>query len=499
MSSCSICSLSKSYVWLVLASLAFAQSGESQAANVDADCAAINSSFTPVIGEIYKPAPAAGARPAKGVAKADPNYGACVVRATDHVAEGISGFVRNDYSRRQAFNADNTRFIAYSYNGGWHLYDANTLVHIRELNGMGGDAEPQWHPTDPKSLYYVPTNGGTSLLKLDVDTNQTTTAASLASKLPWSGVAHIWTKSEGSASADGRYWCFVAEDTNFNIRGVFTYDLQTQTVVGTRALSVRPDHVSMSASGRSCVISHDAGQGGTVAWDRTLTTSRPILSTSEHSDIALGANGNDVFVYVDYTDTGLMYMVDLDTGVRTSLMSTYIDGTATAYHISGKSFSKPGWILLSTYGSYGGAKKWLHEKIMAVELKANPTIINLANHQSIYNEYWTEPHATVSRDFSRVLFTSNWGVNSSLDVDAYMLRLPDNLLGVRAPPMSQPLPPALLTYITSLGRVTASSVKQDRAARISKKHPAKSAWSLIGQLRSWLHRLDARWRQYNRQ
>src|SRR3546814_15126746 len=76
-------------------------------------------------------------------------------------------------------------------------------------------------------------------------------------------------------------------------------------------------------------------------------------------------------------------MRDIDTGVKTLLFPTYIDGTATAYHISGKAFSRPGWVLMSTYARFG-AEKWLHERIMAIELKANPRIINLAHHHSHY-------------------------------------------------------------------------------------------------------------------
>mgnify|MGYP001794047635 CR=1 FL=1 len=133
-----------------------------------------------------------------------------MIRATDHVASSVGGFLRNDYSRRQAFNANNTYFLAYAYNGSWYLYDANTLAQIRELNGPGGDAEPQWDPTNPNILYYVPTNGGTSLLKLDVTSNVTTTAADFASTLPCSVVAPVWTQSEGIPSSDCRYWCFLA-------------------------------------------------------------------------------------------------------------------------------------------------------------------------------------------------------------------------------------------------------------------------------------------------
>src|SRR3546814_12955288 len=82
-------------------------------------------------------------------------------------------------------------------------------------------------------------------------------------------------------------------------------------------------------------------------------------------------------------------MLDIDTGVKTVLFPTYIAGTATAYHISGKAFAKPGWVLMSTYARFG-AEKWLHERVMAVELKANPTIINIAHHHTNYNVYWTE-------------------------------------------------------------------------------------------------------------
>src|SRR3546814_10440461 len=104
------------------------------------------------------PAPSS-ARPAKGVAFKDPACGTCVVRATNHNTEPPSGFARNDYSRRQAFNVDNSRFLAYAYDGAWHLYDANTLAHIREQDGPGGDAEPQWrseeHTSDLQSLMRI--------------------------------------------------------------------------------------------------------------------------------------------------------------------------------------------------------------------------------------------------------------------------------------------------------------------------------------------------------
>jgi len=91
------------------------------------------------------------AKPDKGTAFAEPVYGTCETRATDHATDGISDFARNDYSRRQAFNADSTQHIVSSGNGFWHLYDARTHAYVKVLSGLAGDAEPQWHPTDPTS------------------------------------------------------------------------------------------------------------------------------------------------------------------------------------------------------------------------------------------------------------------------------------------------------------------------------------------------------------
>ena len=399
------------------------------AVDVERECAAKYApGFAPVTGQVAAPA-RESPRPAKGQVQVDPDFHICLVRATAHDVEPPHEFARNDYSRRQAFNADNSRFIVYASGGTWHLYDANSLAYIRPLKGLAGDAEPQWDPVDPKQLYYVPNNGGMQLLRLNVETSKSTVAVDFTGKLAWPGVARVWTQSEGSPSADGRYWCFLAETSSFGILGAFTYDLREQKVLGTLALGKSPDHASMSPSGRYCVISSDWRSGGTVAWNREFTTSRKLHIGTEHSDLAIGANGHDIFVFVDFqSNEGDLVMVDVDTGTRTTLLPTYIAGSATSYHVSGKAFDRPGWILLSTYDHHGGAETWLHERILAVQLQAKPRIINLAHHHSQSNGYWTEPQASVSRDFSRVLFNSNWGTSSALDVDAYLLRLPGHLL-----------------------------------------------------------------------
>lgn len=232
------------------------------------------------------------------------------------------------------------------------------------LSGPAGDAKPQWHPSNPELIYHPPANGvGMRVLELDISTGTTRVASDLASRIKalWLGANAAWTQSEGSASADARYWC---------------------------------------------------------------------LTWSAHSDLALDANGDDVHVSVDYqSGAGDIFMLNLRTGVRTALFANYGDCTATALHVSGKAFRKPGWVLVSTYAENGAAGlRWLHRKVMAVQLAADPAISTLAHHRSIYNGYWTEPHAGVNRDFTRILSTSNWQSGSAEDVDAYMVEITPTLM-----------------------------------------------------------------------
>lgn len=388
-------------------------------------------------------------KPRKGVAVAEPSYGTCLVRATDHVADGASGFARNDYSRRQAFNADNTKYLANSLNGVWHLYDVNTRSRVKQLAGLSGDAEAQWSDSNPDKLYYLPNKGmGMKIYELTVSTNTTQVIADLATRLKaeWPGANAASTRSEGSPSRDGRYWCLQVEDANWKTLGVVTWDRDTDTLLGAMNTNGdRPDHVSMSPSGNYCVVSGD-GPRGTVAYSRNFSTSRKLHHKSEHSDIAIDANGDDVYVSVNIqSNAGDVFMVNLRTGARTTLFSTYVAGSATALHVSGKSFNKPGWVLLSTYADYGG-RQWLHRKLFAVQLSAAPKIYNLGFNRTAYNDYWTEPHATVNLDFTKILFNSNWGSGSATDVDAYTIEIPADALSPTVSTqrtMSSPMPARL--------------------------------------------------------
>ena len=63
--------------------------------------------------------------------------------------------VRHYYSKMNPFNADETRAILFSGDGGKHLYDTRSWKPIEDLRVASSDPEIQWHPSDPNLFYYL--------------------------------------------------------------------------------------------------------------------------------------------------------------------------------------------------------------------------------------------------------------------------------------------------------------------------------------------------------
>lgn len=381
--------------------------------------------------------PAAVAKPARGVGFSEPNYKTCVTRATDHTADGLHVYGRTEYSRRQMYNADNTLQLVLDKEGFFYLYDANTHALVKKFPSFGEDPELQWHPTDKNLIYLMPSRGVELQQKvMNVLTGEIRVVGDFKERLktlfPNATPTHANTGAEGSPSKEGRYWCYMVRDSvnrvggNWGAVGVFTWDRDTNKILGSMNLNGElPDHVSMSPSGEYCVVSSN-GSIGTTAFSRDFTQKRRLAEKSEHSDLAIDASGKDVYVYVDSKEYTDVYMKRLDSGEHTQLMS----GIRTAVHFSGKAFNKPGWIAMTTQATWndGASKQWMQNKVMAVQLKAAPTVYNLAFHRTVYSGEDTAPTSSVNRDFTRIAFNSNWHVNSSTDVDTYTIEIPANAL-----------------------------------------------------------------------
>jgi hypothetical protein len=200
------------------------------------------------------------------------------------------------------------------------------------------------------------------------------------------------------------------------------------------------DHVSMSPLGtyflasfdRYCEpgqLGDDAHPCGLMVYDRDLTNGRSLLRIIGHYDPALDAQGREVILYQDI-DTDHISMLDLESGSVTPLWPIDFSHSPIGFHFSGLAYERPGWALVSTYsGGYPDAFTWMDDQVFAVELKAGGRVVRLAHTHSQVNpdmdhDYWAEPHATVNADFTRILFTSNWGRSGTEEVDMYLIELP---------------------------------------------------------------------------
>lgn len=392
-------------------------------------------------------------KPGKGETYKDPAYKTCIVRVADHEEEGMATQSRNLYSRIQPFNANDSLLLVNSMDA-FHLYDTKTAEYVRRLSLGGGSVEPQWHPTDPDLLYVFPNHGGMTISTVNVMTDARTVVADFRKvrsikgysgatsiQQVWPNAARLWTHWEGSPSKDARYWALLVETGDGSPLGMISYDLNENAITGVFDYARdgggggAPDHISMSPSGNYVVpswgddvCSSRSALGtrnrpcGLMSYSRDFSSAVGLAMRSPHSDIGIDTNGRDVIVASDY-DSGWVEMWDLGTGEATRLFEIYENGNSTAMHISAKNYNKPGWVLISTYmeKTSGG---WYADKLFAVEMKASPRILNIAHSYNIVETYFSETHAAVNRDFTKISFNSNWNTANKNNVDAYMVVLP---------------------------------------------------------------------------
>ncbi len=243
------------------------------------------------------------------------------------------------------------------------------------------------------------------------------------------------------------------------------------------------DHVTISPLGTYFLASFDrgcewvdestgAGVGtagddhpcGLMVYDRDLTGGRSLLRVIGHYDTALDAQGREVIVFQNI-DTDEIAMLDLESGEITPLWPIDFSHTPLGFHFSGLAYDRPGWALVSTYtGGYPGAYTWMDDQVFALELKAGGRVVRLAHTHSLVDEdqehdYWAEPQATVNHDFTRVLFTSNWGRSGSDEVDMYLIDVPADWTGGEARPRAAaPAAAAPTVAATVVAQPTAASV-----------------------------------------
>ncbi|MEN8172717.1 MAG: hypothetical protein ABFS03_07525 [Chloroflexota bacterium] len=376
----------------------------------------------------------------------DPVFGTCIIRVTDRAnditnPDDSSKGLKNEYARVQSFNADESLLLVRSIDSFWYLYDAGSLQPLGEVPVY---AEPRWDAHDSYLLYYA---DETRLMSYDLRTGRIDEIRDFAHDFPGVDVAAVWTRYEGSPSLDTRYWGLLAQDADWESFAFLIYDMQKDTVaIREIPTGYAIDNVTISPLGNYFLASFDdycehgelgsdADPCGLMVYDHNLEHGRGLLRIIGHYDAALDAASREVILFQDI-DTDHISMLDLASGSVTPLLPIDYSHTAIGFHFSGRAFDQPGWGVISTY--LGGHPKdftWMDDSIFALELVENGRVVRLAHTQSQFSEniekdYWAEPHVSVNRDLTKIIFTSNWGRTGTSEVDIYMIALPDNWVEV---------------------------------------------------------------------
>jgi len=396
-------------------------------------------SFVPfdfVMGTDYYPAPNTN-QPEKGKLHQDPDFLTTIARVTQK-SDGYAGpGIENEYSRCDPENSDRTRLILRANSGECHLYDPASWELIKQITAFSDcvqEPEPRWDQTNSKIFYYL---SGSELRTYNIDTDLSTTIHDFKNEFP--AAYDISTKVEGDASLDRRYWCFMVEDSLFNLLAVIVYDRTADSVVGQKT-SGYPDAinwVSMDLKGNYCLLGFESANYVEV-FDRTMTNSRNLPAGSNaHGDLALTSGNQDVWVYQN-TATDYISYCDLATGTETQLLPIPFDVNGDiGIHISGNCYEAPGWVLVSTYGSYnpppGQQHSWMNCQLFMLELKTNPRVWRIAHTQSYTSRdfdaeknYFAEAFATINNHGTRIYWGSNWRDYAADYTDTYQVLLPEN-------------------------------------------------------------------------
>lgn len=351
------------------------------------------------------------------------------------------------YSKVGAWNSDGTKLLLQAQNGFYHLFDGKTYEHIAKLDNSknmyysGTDPEVRWSHTNPDVFYYV---YQMQFRSYDVSTYTTTTIRTFSdSDCGYSGtpsLAMIHNGDEGNSDDNDRYWVWYVQvgSPTYEQKRIIVYDRVTDLVLSTAgyesggicgvdACPTSANWAGMSHSGNHVIVSWNLGASdgdfttrgkGAEVFNRSLSYTVKASEKNWHDDLAQLADGTDVYVGQSHLNLTNGYKairaVSLDDGtIKKSCMLPL----TRFQHISGRTSGSKikGWILYSTYDQTGSQAGIISDggtfalENFAVNMDTCE-VIRIAHTQSNWSgsNYYSEPHATVNSDFTKIVWGSNW-------------------------------------------------------------------------------------------
>jgi hypothetical protein len=385
--------------------------------------------------------------PAKGGTYADPAFGTTVTRvsdgmnSTDNAGSGGLTTVSTEYSTASPFNRDNSRLIL-QHNSYFGLYDGNGTYQKDLPFAVNVSTEPRWSRTDSNVLFYVSRN---SLLKLDVNSGASSVVRTFSEYGAINGMG------ESDISPDGDHFVFAGDN-----RFVFVYEMSSGSkgqVLDTAGQAFNQLYIASNNSVAIGWIANGSSRyQGVELFDRNMNFQRQLTHAIGHMHLTLDTNGDDVLIWNNSNDAqpiacqnGIV-KVRLANAQQTCLLQ--LDWNL-AVHISAPDGN--GWAIVETYAPgdpFPQSSAWAPytNEILQVKLDGSETR-RLVHHRSRpFDSYVYQPKVTVSRDGSKIAFSSNQGLQAILGYptlysDVYLFSVASSATNPATPAPSATPPP----------------------------------------------------------
>ena len=397
----------------------------------------------PLVEDLDVRQPPGLAEPSARTPFRDPVFGRCVTRLTDRTADLAVGDTsqgfKNEYSRVQSFNADESLILIRGTEATWYLYRADTLQPLGPI-ALQGSVDPRWDASRPQlpllcgrreTHHHAGHHGrarGPARLRPGPPRDARGNGLDAIRGEPLVGREHLGPHGPGRPIAHAGLPRLRSEDRQGGGRAA--------TCGGWR--------------GRTTWTASPSARWATTSWPSSPTaraerwgpTPIPAASWSTTGTCRTGAGscGTSATRTLPWTRTGARSWSTSSSTPTTSPWWTWPRGEHRPLahrlqpHAPGipllgaRGGSSPAGYSCRTHDEDAQSHTWMDDELFAMELKPNGRVVRLAHTHSIVNQgggqdYFAEPQATVNRDFTKALFTTNWGRTGTQQVETYLVEL----------------------------------------------------------------------------
>lgn len=347
-------------------------------------------------------------------------------------------FAMNEYATMSPFNSDHS-WLILQHQSYFALYDG-LANYVRDLPyQIHASSEPRWSRSSADLLYFL---SGNQLRQYQVSSNTVSVVHTFSEYSAISG------RGESDICFDGDHLVLAGDG-----REIFVYQISTDSkglVLNTAGLGGF-DQLYITPNDNVIVGWYQIGynrHNGVELYDRNMNYLRQLAPAIGHMDVTRDTTGEEILVWVNAADPAPIcnngvVKIRLSDGQQTCLLSL---DWSLAIHISA---ADANWVVVGTYAPRDPDPVlfWPAYTNELLQIKTDGSEVRrLLHHRSRpLNGYNYTPRASLSRDASRLVYSSNYGLQSLLGYpleysDAYLVQL-STTLGDTGGTTDEPAPP----------------------------------------------------------